>query len=211
MDNRERWTGWDWSRRGEEWTASAEWKQALIDDVLLAWIPRDKVVLEIGPGAARWSTVLQSRARRLTLVDVSVRPLELCRDLFADAENVRFVLSSGNDLPGVTSSSVDAIWSFDVFVHIAPVDQAGYLSEMARVLTPGGVAVIHHADGRNRGHLPSRNGWRSPMSTHLLATLAAQHGLTLDTRIYSWGPDGRFDLSAYNDAITVCRKPGGGG
>ena len=209
LENRERWTDWDWSRRGEEWTASAEWKQALIDDVLVARIPDGGVVLEIGPGAARWSTVLHTRARQLILVDVSDRPLALCRERFAAAENVEYVLSSGNDLPGVADSSVDAIWSFDVFVHVAPMDQAGYLAEIARVLGPGGVAVIHHADGRNLGDLPSRSGWRTPMSRRLFARLAGQHGLAVEAQIDSWGAGGRYDLSAYHDAITVCRKPDG--
>jgi ubiquinone/menaquinone biosynthesis C-methylase UbiE len=211
IDNRERWTDWDWSDGGEEWTLSTEWKQALIDDVLLARISAGGVVLEIGPGAARWSAALHPRARRLILVDVSDRPLALCRERFAAAENIEYVLSSGNDLPGVADSSVDAIWSFDVFVHIAPMDQAGYLSEIARVLAPGGVAVIHHADGRNLGDQPSRGGWRSPMSRHLFATLAAQRGLAVEAQIDSWGADGRYDLRAYHDAITVCRKPDGAG
>ncbi|HEY2181193.1 MAG TPA: class I SAM-dependent methyltransferase [Solirubrobacteraceae bacterium] len=205
--NRERWTGWDWTAAGEEWTLSPEWKQALIDDVLLARISAGGVVLEIGPGAARWSSVLQPRARRLILVDVSERPLALCRERFAAADNVEYVLSSGNHLPGVADSFVDAVWSFDVFVHVAPVDQAGYLSEIARVLAPGGVAVIHHADGRNLGDQPSRTGWRSPMSRHLFATLAAERGLAVEDQFDSWGADGRFDLSAFHDAITVCRKP----
>jgi ubiquinone/menaquinone biosynthesis C-methylase UbiE len=205
-DNRERWAHWDWSNGGEEWNASAEWKQALVDYVLMAWIPQDRVVLEIGPGAGRWSAVLQPRARRLILVDVTDRPLALCRERFAAADNVEYVLSSGSDLPGIADSSIDAIWSFDVFVHVEPVDQAAYLAEVARVLAPGGVAIIHHADGRNLGDLPSRNGWRSPMSRNLFATLAAERGLRVETQIDSWGPGECYDLSAYHDAITVCRK-----
>jgi SAM-dependent methyltransferase len=211
LENRKRWTDWDWSSGGEEWTASAEWKQALVDDVLLARIPDGGVVLEIGPGAARWSTVLHTRARQLILVDISERPLTLCRERLAAAENVEYVLSAGSDLPGVRDSSVDAIWSFDVFVHVAPMDQAGYLAEIARVLTPGGVALIHHADGRNLGDLPSRSGWRTPMSRRLFATLADQRGLTVEAQIDSWGAGGRYDLSAYHDAITICRKPDGAG
>ena len=56
--NKERWGGWDWSRHGEEWTVSAEWKQALIADVLFPTIPEGGTVLEIGPGAGRWTEVL---------------------------------------------------------------------------------------------------------------------------------------------------------
>jgi SAM-dependent methyltransferase len=210
-DNRARWTDWDWSQGGEDWTATEAWKQSLIDDVLLQRVVEGGVVLEIGPGAARWSAVLQRLASRLILVDVSERPLALCRERFGMDGNVEYVQSAGNDLPGVADASVDSIWSFDVFVHVAPVDQAGYLAEMARVLVPGGVAVIHHADGRNRGQLPSRHGWRSPMSRGLFAALAAERGLTVETQFDSWGADGRHDLGAYHDTISVCRKPAHGG
>ena len=164
------------------------------------------MVLEIGPGASRWSAALQPRARRLILVDVSERPLALCRERFAEARNVEYVLSAGSDLPGVADSSVDAIWSFDVFVHIAPLDQAAYLAELPGSW-PGGVAVIHHADGRNLGDLPSRSGWRSPMSRNLFATLAAQRGLRSRPRSTRGDQTASTTSSAYHDAITVCRKP----
>jgi ubiquinone/menaquinone biosynthesis C-methylase UbiE len=203
--NRARWDGWDWASAGEEWTASPEWKQALIDDVLARWMPRGGTILEVGPGGGRWSAALLERASRLTLVDVSERPLELCRERFADAENIEFIRSSGSDLAGVADGSIDAVWSFDVFVHVAPVDQAKYLAEIARVLAPGGVAAIHHADGRNRGFAPSRQGWRSPMSRGLFASLANDSGLRVERQFDSWGADGRYDLGAYADAITVCR------
>jgi SAM-dependent methyltransferase len=206
IDNRQRWSGYDWSGRGEEWNASHEWKQALIDDVLARWIPMGAVALEIGPGAGRWSQALVERASRLALVDVSERPLELCRERFGGDARTRYILSSGNDLPGVEDGSIDAVWSFDVFVHVAPRDQAAYLGEIARVLAPGGTAVVHHADGRNRGKLPSRLGWRSPMSRDLFAALAVERGLQVECQLDSWGPDGRYDLSAYGDAITVCKR-----
>ena len=103
-------------------------------------------------------------------------------------------------------ASVDAVWSFDVFVHVAPGGQAGYLSEIARVLRPGGVAAIHHADGRNRGVAPSRSGWRAPMTAVLFAVLARERGLVVERVVRSWssGPG----LDGFGDAITVLRRPG---
>jgi SAM-dependent methyltransferase len=204
--NRSRWGGWDWSSRGEEWNASEEWKLALIDEVLKRWIPEGVAVVEIGPGGGRWTEVLAPRALKLTLVDVSERPLELCRARVPDPSNLTDVLRPGSALPGVADGSVAAVWSFDVFVHIAPLDQARYLGEIARVLEPGGVAVVHHADGRNRGLLPSRQGWRSPMSRRLFATLAAERGLEAECQLDSWGADQRHDLGAFGDAITVLRR-----
>jgi SAM-dependent methyltransferase len=205
-ENRSVWADWDWGAQGEEWNASEEWKIALIDDVLKRWIPQGVAVIEIGPGGGRWTEVLAPRASRLIAVDVSERPLELCRERFGDASNITYLLTPGSTLPGIAGGSVDAVWSFDVFVHVAPRDQAQYLSEIARVLAPGGVAVIHHADGRNRGLLPSRQGWRAPMSRELFATLATERNLRVERQLDSWGSDGRHDLGPFGDAISVLRR-----
>jgi SAM-dependent methyltransferase len=205
--NKDRWGGWDWSRHGEEWTASPEWKQSLIDEVLLPTIPEGGTVLEIGPGAGRWTKVLYPRADHLIAVDLDERILAHCRDRLGAPANVDFRLGTGSGVPDVAGDSIDAIWSFDVFVHIAPTDQAAYLADFARDLTPGGVAAIHHPDGRNRGALPSRRGWRAPMSARLFAALAEAHGLRAERVITSWGPNGEHDLAIYHDAITVLRRP----
>lgn len=148
--------------------------------------------------------MLATRASRLTLVDVSERPLELCRQRFGENDRIGYILTPGSELSGVADGSIDAVWSFDVFVHLTPPDQASYLNEISRVLAPGGLVVIHHADGRNRGRLPSRLGWRSPMSRKLFAALSTDCGLEVQCQFDSWGPDGRYDLGAFGDAITVC-------
>jgi ubiquinone/menaquinone biosynthesis C-methylase UbiE len=163
-------------------------------------------VLEIGPGGGRWSVVLAPRSERLILVDVAQRPLELVRERLADAGNVEFVLTDGSALVGVSDASVDAVWSFDVFVHIAPGDQAGYVAEIARVLKPGGVAAIHHADGRNRGIAPSRHGWRAPMTAQLFAALARDRGLVVERVVRTWG-EGHHGLDAFGDVVSVLRRP----
>ena len=205
-ENRLRWNRWDWSHLGEEWTASGEWKQALVDEVLLPTIPEGGTVLEIGPGGGRWSVVLAPRSERLILVDVAQRPLELMRERLAGADGVEYMLTDGSSLTGVADGSVDAVWSFDVFVHVAPADQAGYLAEIARVLRSGGIAAIHHADGRNRGIAPSRHGWRAPMTAELFSALARERGLTVERVVRTWGGDAQA-LGAFGDAITVLRRP----
>jgi SAM-dependent methyltransferase len=206
-ENRRRWDAWDWSRLGEEWTASDAWKQALVDEVLLPTIPAGGTVVEIGPGGGRWSVVLQPRSQRLILVDVAQRPLDLVAERLRDAGNVRCLLTSGASLEGIEDGSVDAVWSFDVFVHVGPVEQAAYLGEVARVLRSGGVAAIHHADGRNRGIAPSRHGWRAPMTAELFAALARERGLAVERHIRSWA-GGEHALGGYHDVITVLGRTG---
>jgi len=204
--NRAWWNRYDWAGGGEEWSASREWQEALISEVLLRLVPAGTEVLEIGPGAGRWSRVLAQRASRLVVVDISEKPLMLCRERLAAFDNVTYVLGPGNRLPGIADASIDAVWSFDVFVHIAPRDFVAYLDEISRVLRAGGVAVIHHSHGRNRGAIPSRHGWRTPMSRQLFASLAASRGLVVTEQFDSWGERRQFDLSAFGDAISVCRR-----
>ncbi|HVS28690.1 MAG TPA: class I SAM-dependent methyltransferase [Solirubrobacteraceae bacterium] len=204
-DNREIWSNWDWrARGGEEWSESPEWKQALIEDVLEPTMPEHGVIVEIGPGGGRWSELLQPRAHRLVLIDSSERPLEVCRERFAAAGNVECLRNDGTDLAAVDDRGADAVWSFDVFVHIAPVDVAAYLSEIARVLAPGGVAVIHHS-GRQDERDPQHQ-WRAPMTAGLFASLARERGLTVERQFDSWR-DGRFDVGVYGDVISVLRAP----
>lgn len=187
---------YDRSEHSEGWSASPEREQALLDEVLTRWIPVGAVTLEIGPGSGRWSETLAMRALHLVLVDVNERPLELCRALLGDEGRVEYIRSSGNDLPGVTDCSIDAVWSFDAFVYMAPRDQVAYLREIARVLVPGGVAVIHHGDGRDRGEI----------SRELFATLASRSGLRIESQFDSWGPGGCYRLRGDAEAITVCRR-----
>jgi SAM-dependent methyltransferase len=205
-DNRDQWQRWDWKQLGEEWTESEDWKATFVDEVLLPTVPAGGTVLEIGPGGGRWSEFLIPRADRAILVDVTPKVLELCRERFEASANVEFVLSNGSDLPGVPDESVDAVWSYDVFVHIAPIDQAEYLTAVARVLRRGAVAAIHHADGRDRGRLPSAQGWRAPMSSYLFRRLAEDRGLVVESEVRSWGC-GRFGLGKFADTISVLRRP----
>jgi SAM-dependent methyltransferase len=203
--NYRRWQDWDWTRLGEEWTPSEEWKQSLIDDVMLSHMPRGGNILEIGPGAGRWTEPLQRIAGHLIVVDLSDRCIELCRERFAGARNMEFHVNDGASLSAVASSSVDAVWSFDVFVHIATREIRSYVAEIGRVLRPGGVAVIHHA-GLGRENDAAALGWRSTMTASLFAELVSAQGLSLVSQFDSWGPDGRFDVRRHRDAVTVFSK-----
>ncbi|MGI8803859.1 MAG: class I SAM-dependent methyltransferase [Solirubrobacteraceae bacterium] len=198
--NREIWSTWNWAEQGEEWSASPAWKASLIGSVLRPTMSDARTILEIGPGAGRWTEALHDTAAELILVDITDTTLELCRARLGDPPNVTYVRSDGTTLREVPAASVDGIWSFDAFVHIAPLDIAGYLGEMARVLRPGGVAVIHHTGRREP------RGWRSPMTPALFANLARASGLVVDRQFDAWA-DGRFSVGLHGDAITQLRRP----
>jgi len=198
--NRSIWDAYDWRRRGEEWTPSAEWKQSLTA-LIQQRAPERGAILEVGPGAGRWTEALQKLAGSLTVVDVSRASIEACRARLAGCENVRYVVNDGRTLPGIADESIDFIWSFDTFVHVSPEDTAAYAGEFRRVLRRGGRGIVHHpAAGGLRG------GFRSRMTSEAFASLLRSSGLVPLEQFDAWGPQGAFDVKHFEDAITVFAK-----
>ncbi|MGV3658750.1 MAG: class I SAM-dependent methyltransferase [Prosthecobacter sp.] len=203
--NAEIWNAWDWEAGGDEWTPSPEWKTSLVANVLKPRVPAGSVVVEIGPGAGRWTEHLIPIASDYTGIDISSTCVEVCSKKFAaEQTKARFRVNQGNNLPGVADGSVDIIWSFDVFVHINLADIGTYLEEFRRVLKPGGRAIIHH--GTTAGH---GGGWRSDATTAELNALIASKGLRVAEQFSDW-QDGsvRHEVGLYRDQVTVIEKAG---
>src|SRR2546421_4520070 len=196
--NREIWNHWDWEGRGDEWTLSPEWKESLVRLVLRKYIPTGKTVLEIGPGAGRWTEFLLPMSASLIGVDISQKCVDLCREKFRAGGNAKFLVTPGNSLEGAADQSVDAIWSFDVFVHIDIQDVAGYVREFRRVLRPGGVGVVHHGKG------PGHGGWRSNLTAQKFKELLQAQGLNVVDQFETWDDAGKtFPVGRYEDEATA--------
>jgi len=196
------WENWDWSGKGEEWSPSAEWKQSVIRTLLIPNIPEASTVVEIGPGGGRWTGELQARAGRLIGIDISEAAVRECQKRFAGCANAQFFVGSGADLGRVETGSTDAIWSFDVFVHINKPQFEAYTKEFARVLKPGGRGVVHHgAVGGATG------GWRSDVTTAEVERFLSGAGLRVNAQLSSWR-DGEEEVKAglYGDVVTVFEK-----
>lgn len=196
--NYKEWKDYDWSQGGEEWTESEGWKDALIEDVLSPFITEQQTVLEIGPGGGRWSVILAQFAGKLVLVDLTEKALSVCKARLAKYEHIDFHRTHGSDLSFVPDSSVDLVWSFDVFVHLSPQDTENYLAEIARVLKPKGVAIVHHpAEGGIYG------GFRSSVTNDFFKTRLTNFNLKPLRQVSSWGPDGIFSVNHYKDSISI--------
>ena len=193
------WSNYEWGGGGEEWTVSPEWRQSLIDDVILANLPEGAVSLEIGPGGGRWSTPLHEASDRLILADISESAIEACRKKFAGQENVEYHVTDGVTLTPLPDESVDFIWSFETFVHIAPVDQKTYMRELRRVMRRGGRAAIHHATEQSR----TDRAWRSSMTAPLFAELVEANGMRVIEQINHWGPRKLHAVPTPGDVITI--------
>jgi SAM-dependent methyltransferase len=193
----------------------------------LPLFPRGGMVVEIGPGHGRWSELLIQQADLLVLCDLSPNCLDACRQRLAGCGHLRTHLSQAADLPADLTSAVDAVWSYDCLVHVGREECAQYLAEIGRVLRPGGVAVLHHADRRTglaariakrlRQWWPRENGaaadhgWRSPVASADIRRWAEQAGLTVERQESMWtwhSPRGprRIGVPRFGDCITVLRR-----
>jgi ubiquinone/menaquinone biosynthesis C-methylase UbiE len=196
--NKEIWESWNWSAAGEEWSQSVGWKRGLIRSVLQQTMPRQADILEVGPGAGRWTESLLDRSRTYVGVDISSTCVAHCQKRFAAYPNAKFLVGSGSDLNGVADGAVDAIWSFDVFVHINRAEFDSYLGEFARVLKAGGLAVIHH--GTVGG---AQGGWRSNLLAGDLSEMLDRHGFEVKETVSSWTDEDAVHRFEYGDVITV--------
>lgn len=185
--NRKKWKNHDWSGLGEEWTLDAtkykgiepeDWKTTLIDKMMLKYIQKDSIVLEIGPGGGRWTEVLQQMSSRLILVDIIEECLAVCRKRFKECRNIEYFLLKEGGLNFLGEDSVDYVWSYDVFVHINPTDTENYIREFARVLKPGGHAVIHHS-GTYESEWNAIQAFRSHVDRRFIAYLVGKYGMTM--------------------------------
>ena len=156
-------------------------------------MPERGTILEVGPGGGRWTEILQQRANRLVIVDVSERAIQLCRDRFPNHNNMEFQVGSGKHV-NMEDGTVDAIWSYDVFVHINPQDARSYFQEFRRLLKPGGRAVIHHpGSAENPGRL--RKGWRSDLTNEMVLGFVQENSLRLISQTH--------ELVNEGDVLTV--------
>jgi SAM-dependent methyltransferase len=117
--------------------------RAVVDDMLacLHVVPApDWKVLDIGCGIGRLTRRLAEIAPDTIGVDVSPRMVDRARRL---TPHLRFEVVSGDDLSGFAANTFDLVFSFVVFQHV-PSHRITlrYVSEMARVLKPGGLATF---------------------------------------------------------------------
>lgn len=106
---------------------------------LLALLPREWTVVDIGCGTGNVSELLSPLVKRVVAVDASAAMLKAAQKRLEGRGNVEFVRGEIQSLP-LKDASADAAVAFLVLHHVPEISAA--LAEMRRVLRPGGVALI---------------------------------------------------------------------
>jgi ubiquinone/menaquinone biosynthesis C-methylase UbiE len=147
----DRFYGARYQHLGDEWcddgTSERHWERRLFGFAVEPYLAPSLHALEIGPGGGKWTVRLAPRVQHLTVFDVADAMLARTRERVESEGlgNVSFVHGGCADLGAIADQSVDLVFSYDVFVHIALEDTVAYVAEISRVLRNGGVAIIHHA------------------------------------------------------------------
>lgn len=105
--------------------------------------PRDRM-LEIGCGLGRVLRHFAPEFQRVDGIDIAEDMIRGAERL-GQPENVHLMVGSGTDVAQFADSTFDFVFSYEVFQHIPEPDVVEhYVAEVARVLAPGGRAVLQY-------------------------------------------------------------------
>lgn len=123
-------------------------------------------IVEFGAGTGRLTRLLTVLAERIAAFDIEPAMLALARDNLTATGTSNWTLAAGDNLRmPVTANCADLAlegWSFNHVMAWHPEDWReridGMLKEMARVLKPGGVAILLETmgTGTRRPRIPNR-------------------------------------------------------
>ena len=204
--NRYRWQNYNWSEFGEEWTESAKlykgidpqkWKQSLINNLMLKNFEKDRIIVEIGSGAGRWTEHLQKIAKKIIVTDITQKSIEICKKRFELKNNVEYKIIK-NGLDFIDDNYIEYVWSYDVFVHINPSDVENYVKDLSRILKPNGLAIIHHSG--SFASYKDRSAWRAYLGKKQFANFIDKYGMKIIEQNESL-------VHLEGDVITIFSKP----
>ncbi len=99
---------------------------------------KERIVLDIGCGAGHGSHTLAKKYKKVHAIDISPEAIEYAKKNW-HVQNIEFGVGDCLSIP-FPDSTFDEIAAFEVFEHLT--DWRKFLSELRRVLKPGGVVYI---------------------------------------------------------------------
>lgn len=145
--------------------------------------------LELACGRGRHAERAAPLAGALAVTDPVAANIAACRARLP--AGVRCVVGNGRDLSEFADGAFSAVYSYDAMVHFEAMDVVGYLFEIARVLRPGGRALLHLSleDRYPERSYRDHPCWRNWFSEGLLRHAASRAGLgVLSLERMKWPP-----------------------
>jgi SAM-dependent methyltransferase len=152
-------------------------------------------VIDFACGHGRHTAQFLDRAGCVTLIDANATNIDACRKRFVRSSNVRREVNVGTQLP-CASKSYSAFFSYDALVHFEATDLIALLSEIARVLKPGGRALLHYSNYQHNptGTYSDNPHWRNFFSEPMMLHFASRVGLhSLASMTFPWANESEAD------------------
>ena len=138
----------DWAKRqdiSQHVGVAIKWSKDDFIILLKKYVSKDKEALEIGCGSGRISVEVASLLKHIYATDPSLEMLKRGK-ILVSLPNVSFHLTDGYTLKEFKDSSMDIIYSHEVF-HLITIKQVyAYFKEIKRILKNKGIAVISLLD-----------------------------------------------------------------
>jgi len=160
--------------------------------------------IDLACGHGRHAEFVVRECVKLHLFDLVEENLDVCRERLSGHRNVEFHFGNGSNFRPLSDRTVSSIFCYDAMVHFSQDIIEAYLVDAARVLRPGGMALLHHSnydapEGVPYGENPHA---RNKMTQARFCLLAGASGLEVEEScVIDWG--GYTDL----DCVTLLRKP----
>jgi SAM-dependent methyltransferase len=182
-ENQKVWTNRTWRLQGNDWSRGWGGTELLWWGTILprihAFVPTE-AILEIAPGFGRCTQYLKDLCQHLTVVDLTEKCIEACKQRFSSCSHITYYVNDGKSLDMIADQSIDFVFSYDSLVHVEADVIEAYLSQLARKLKPNGVGLVHHSNlgayvSRLTGKLPfyidnklDGSNWRGESVTAIL-------------------------------------------
>lgn len=139
--------GWD----PEEFFATGRAEVAALLESVGHLLPGRRRALDFGCGPGRLTRALAEAFERVDGVDVAPSMVELARRLDRSGGRATFHVNPAPDLALFADGAFDLAYSNITLQHVPPRLAEGYLTELVRVLRPGGVLVFQLPAERAEG------------------------------------------------------------
>ena len=106
-----------------------------------------KIVLDIASGEGYGTSLLSSKAKHVTGIDINPELVQHAGEKYASGK-IRFLHGSVAEIP-LESGSVDVIVSFETLEHVEAPVQELFFKEAKRVLRPDGVFIVSTPNKKN--------------------------------------------------------------
>lgn len=146
----------------------------------------NSVVCEIACGWGRHSVLVAPRTKEFFGIDVSEANVRHTQNRLINIPQSKIFLTDGLSIPNIVDSTCDVVFCYDAMVHFEPNVVKAYLSEVHRVLKPGGTAILHHSNlppsCGAKEYWRDNPGHRSPLDLNEFDSWCSALGCTLKLR-----------------------------